>query len=135
MTHREAIANLMGRYTQAYDLDRLGEMKACFTDDAVMTMQIADGDQIGRFEGSDAIVQMMTEAHQGQDDVRRHVITNVVVDDVSDTSARAVSYLTLLTISDGKVNLLTTGRYEDELVRTDDQWLFRKRHIALDLPF
>lgn len=135
MTHREEIESLMGRYTHAYDLDRMGEMKALFTEDAVMTMQIADGDLIGPFEGGDAIVSMMTDAHDGQDDVRRHVISNLVLEDLTDRSARAVSYLTLLSIADGKVSLLSTGRYEDELVNDNGQWLFSKRHIALDLPF
>lgn len=135
MTHRDEIENLMARYTHAYDLDRLGEMKSCFTDDAVMTMRIAGGDLVGPFEGSEAIVEMMSAAHEGQDDLRRHVVSNVVLDDVTDASARAVSYLTLLQIADGEVRLLTTGRYEDELVRQDGEWLFSKRHIALDLPF
>lgn len=135
MSHRDAIENLMGRYTHAFDLDRLHEMKACFTEDAVMTMQIADGDLIGPFEGADAIVQMMTDAHDGQDDVRRHVVSNLVLSDVTETSARAVSYLTLLSIADGRVTLLSTGRYEDDLVNDGGQWSFAKRHVALDLPF
>jgi hypothetical protein len=135
MSHRDEIENLMGRYTHAYDFDRLDEMKAFFTEDATMTLQIGDGDPVGPFRGSDAIIQMMRDAHAGQDDRRRHVMSNLVLDDVTDTTARAVSYLTLLAVQDGQVRLLSTATYEDELVRRDGRWLFTRRHIELDMPY
>lgn len=134
MSDRTAIEELVARYTHAYDFDRIDEMKAFFTEDATMTMRIGDGDLIGPFEGRDAIVQMMKDAHDGQTDRRKHVSSNLAVDVDGDT-ATALSYLTLLSVEDGQLRTLSVGSYEDDLLRQDDQWLFSRRHIALDLPY
>lgn len=134
MSDRAAIEDLMARYTHAYDFDRLDEMKTLLTEDATMTISIADGDLIGPFEGCDAIVGMMQASHDGQTDRRRHVSSNLALDVNGDT-AHAVSYLTLLSVEDGQVRMLSVGSYEDELVRQDGTWLFSKRHIALELPY
>lgn len=135
MSHRDEIEDLIARYTHAYDLDRLDDMFGIFTDDAQMTMRIADGDLIGPFEGPAAIVQMMKEAHSGQTDRRRHVSSNLAVALTGDDTATAISYLTLLAVDAAELKMLSVGTYEDELVRQDGKWLFAKRHIALDLPY
>ena len=135
MSARGAIENVLNRYSIAYDDNDMAEMADTFTDDAVLTMRIADGDLIGPFEGKEAVMKLMTDSLAGQNDQRRHVTTNMVVRKETDDSALVSSYLTLIQVKDGTAKVLSTARYDDELRREGDAWRFTKRHIQLDLPY
>ena len=136
MSARGAIANVLNRYSIAYDDNDMAEMADTFTDDAVLTMRIADGDLIGPFEGKEAVMKLMTDSLASQNDQRRHVTTNMVVRKETDDSAVVSSYLTLVQVKDGAAKVLSTARYDDELRREGDgAWRFTKRHIQLDLPY
>lgn len=135
MSHRGEIENLLNRYALAYDENDMGEMAACFTEDAVLTMRVQDGDLVGPFEGRDEIVRLMKDSLASQNDQRRHVTTNMVVRESDATAAKVVSYLTLIAAQDGTSRLLSTARYDDELARVDGGWRFSRRHVALDLPY
>ena len=136
MSARGAIENVLNRYSLAYDDNDMAEMTDTFAEKAVLTMRIAGGDLIGPFEGKDAVMKLMTDSLASQTDQRRHVTTNMVVRSEDDASAKVSSYLTLISVQDGKATLLSTARYDDELVREEDgAWRFTKRHIELDLPY
>jgi uncharacterized protein (TIGR02246 family) len=136
MSARGAIENVLNRYSIAYDDNDMAEMADTFTDDAVLTMRIADGDLIGPFEGKEAVMKLMTDSLASQNDQRRHVTTNMVVRKETDDSAVVSSYLTLIQVKDGAAKVLSTARYDDELRREGDgAWRFTKRHIQLDLPY
>ncbi|GGO20506.1 hypothetical protein GCM10010116_41170 [Microbispora rosea subsp. aerata] len=135
MCDRGAIENVLSRYSLAYDENDMEEMADCFTEDAVLTMRIQDGDLIGPFEGREAIVKLMEDSLAAQNDRRRHLTTNLIVRETGDGTATAVSYLTLIAIQDQKLNVLSTAKYDDELVRRDGVWRLSRRHIALDLPY
>ena len=132
---RAEIENVLGSYTFAYDENDMDAMAECFTADAVMTMRITDGDLIGPFEGRDAIVGLMEKSLASQSDQRRHLVSNVVVRDVADGTATVSSYLTLISIADERLTVLSTARYEDELTRENGAWRFSRRHVQLDLPY
>lgn len=136
MSARGDIENVLNRYSIAYDDNDMAEMADTFTEKAVLTMRIAGGDLIGPFEGKDAVLKLMTDSLAGQTDQRRHVTTNMVVRSEDGANATVSSYLTLISIKDDKATLLSTARYDDELVREEDgSWRFTKRHIELDLPY
>jgi uncharacterized protein (TIGR02246 family) len=136
MSARGALENVLNRYSIAYDDNDMAEMADTFTDDAVLTMRIADGDLIGPFEGKEAVMKLMTDSLASQSDQRRHVTTNMVVRKETDDSAVVSSYLTLVQVKDGAAKVLSTARYDDELRREGDgAWRFTKRHIQLDLPY
>lgn len=135
MCDRADIENVFNRYSLAYDKPDLDEMEACFTPDAVMSMRIAGGDLIGPFEGRDAIMTLMRDSLASQSDQRRHLTTNLVLRSQTESSASTESYLTLISVADGALTVLSTAVYVDELVKRDGQWLFTKRHIELDLPY
>ena len=136
MSARGAIENVLNRYSIAYDDNDMSEMTDTFTDDAVMTLRIADGDLIGPFDGKEAIMKLMVDSLASQTDQRRHVTTNMAVRSEDGDSAKVSSYRTLISVKDGKATLLSTARYDDELIREEDgAWRFTKRHIELDLPY
>ena len=135
MTARAEIENLLNRYSLAYDKPDMDVMAGTFTDDAVMSLRIAGGDLIGPFDGKEAIMKLMTDSLASQNDQRRHLVTNLVIDDETDDSATATSYLTLISVADGTATLLSTAVYEDQLRKDGGAWRFAKRHIELDLPY
>jgi uncharacterized protein (TIGR02246 family) len=136
MSARGAIENVLNRYSIAYDDNDMAEMADTFTEDAVMSMRIAGGDLIGPFEGKAAVMKLMTDSLASQTDQRRHVTTNMAVRKETEDAATVNSYLTLISVEGGTATLLSTGKYEDELVReADGAWRFTKRHLELDLPY
>ena len=136
MSARGAIENVLNRYSIAYDDNDMTEMADTFTEDAVMTLRIGDGDLIGPFEGKDAIMKLMVDSLASQADQRRHVTTNMVVRSEDGTTATVSSYLTLISVENGTARVLSTARYDYELRRGDDgAWRFTKRHVQLALPY
>jgi hypothetical protein len=136
MSARGDIENVLNRYSIAYDQNDMTEMADTFAGSATLTMRIAGGDLIGPFEGKEAVMKLMTDSLASQTDQRRHVTTNLAVRKETDDSASVESYLTLVSVQDGKATLLSTALYQDELVKeADGAWRFTKRHIELDLPY
>jgi hypothetical protein len=136
MSARGAIENVLNRYSIAYDDNDMAEMADTFAESAVLSMRIAGGDLIGPFEGKTAVMKLMTDSLASQTDQRRHVTTNMAIRKETEDAATVSSYLTLISVKDGKATVLSTARYDDELVReADGAWRFTKRHIELDLPY
>jgi ketosteroid isomerase-like protein len=136
LSARGDIENVLNRYSIAYDDNDMTEMADTFADKAVMTLRIAGGDLIGPFEGKEAVMKLMTDSLASQTDQRRHVTTNMALRSEDGSTAAVTSYLTLISVENGKATLLSTAKYEDELVReADGAWRFTKRHIELDLPY
>jgi 3-phenylpropionate/cinnamic acid dioxygenase small subunit len=134
MSVRESIADLVARYAWAYDTRDWDALIACFTPDALLTLRVAGGELAGPFRGHTEIMRLMRDSAAAQDDRRRHVCTNLVVDLSGPGAASARSYLTLCSVRDGRLEVLCTGTYTDEVVQDGQSWRLRSRHIELDLP-
>ncbi len=132
---RLVIHELLSRAAYGYD-ERDTEMLAdCFAEQATMTMRIAGGDLIGPFEGREAIMGLMTGAMAEQNDVRRHVISNVFFLRESAEHAEVVSNLTLLATENGAIQLVSAGIYRDQVVREGAGWRISERHLDLDRAY
>src|SRR5512139_1255447 len=115
MSARGDIENTFHRWALAYDEKDLETMSDCFTEDAVMTLRIGDGDLVGPFDGRDAIMGLMSSSLESQTDQRRHITTNIIIRSEDDSKANTESYLTLTAVENGAIRLVATGRYVDEL--------------------
>jgi ketosteroid isomerase-like protein len=136
MTARAEIENVLGRASWGYDENDVDLIAAQFTESATMTMQIGrDGDVIGPFEGREAIRKLHADSLAAQTDQRRHNLSNVVLVEESPDTATTTSNLTLLSIENGAVRVLSSGWYRDDLVKSGGEWLIATRHIYLDLPY
>jgi hypothetical protein len=134
---RLLVAERIARYGWAYDeRDREG-LGDCFTEDGVWEGQIMGTDPVGPFEGRAAIVEFLTGFWDEQDDQRRHVFTNVVVDEVGPHTATAHAYLILLGSSDAAMRPLTAGPYRLHLARDphDDVWRMTRLAAGFDAPY
>jgi 3-phenylpropionate/cinnamic acid dioxygenase small subunit len=135
MADRGQIYDVLSRYSWGYDENQLDVIGECFTPDAVFSMRIADGDLIGPFEGREAILGLMKTSLESQNDQRRHVTTNIFLESESEREAQVVSYLTLIAVADGKLNVLSSGWYRDAFVLEGGAWRIRDRFLQLDLPY
>ena len=89
------IHELLGRAALAYDERDMATLEAGLAANATMSMRIADGDLIGPFEGREAIMKLFADSMAQQNDVRRHVVSNIFFDESGEHPV-AVSNLTLL---------------------------------------
>jgi len=131
---RFAISELLNRMAYYYDEGHLDDLAACFAEDAIMSMQIAGGDMVGPFEGRDGLMDLYRGAKSTQTDVRRHDITNILIDASGDTLT-VTSYLTLFATENAETKLLTTGVYRDQVAQLNGEWKIVKRHIDLDSAY
>lgn len=121
---RDAIRDLLARYTFSGDRGRVAELAACFADDGVLEYPGH------RAEGRDAIAAALGRGGDSRDPrptFVRHHITNPLIEVGTDT-ATAHSYFAVHC----DIGLDHSGTYSDRLVRTADGWRFGHRLVRVD---
>jgi 3-phenylpropionate/cinnamic acid dioxygenase small subunit len=135
MADRQAIDDLFADYAWAMDARNWDLLRAVFHEDASFTIPIAGADTVGPISPGSEVVDFISSTTEGQTDQRRHVITNVRVEEQTDSGAKATATLTLIVIDNGQLTVQSTGVYTAECVADGDRWQFRELGLALDLPF
>jgi hypothetical protein len=131
---RAAIVDLQGRYLFAMDFQDAETYASTFAEDGVINWAR------GEIKGRKAIYEFMSsgeynparDAEEGKwPAASRHFITNQVIK-VEGNTAKALTYWFQATnnTADRRTMVLGLfGHYEDELVKIDGQWYFKKRTI------
>lgn len=131
---RAAIVDLQGRYLFALDFGDAETYASTFAEDGVINWAR------GEIKGRKAIYEFMSsgtynpasDAEEGKwPAASRHFITNQVIK-VEGDKARALTYwfqATNNTADRRSMVLGLFGHYEDELVKIDGKWYFKKRTI------
>ena len=132
---RVMIAETIHRYGWAYDErdhDLIGDT---FTEDAVWEGNVMGAEPVGPFVGREAIVAFLAEFWAVQKDQRRHIFTNVIVDDLTADGAVAHAYLLLTSASDATMAPVTNGPYR--LIMRKEGAIWRMAHLigAFDAPW
>jgi len=132
---RAEIEDLMSRYLYAFDWQDGDAYAATFTEDGVL--DFAGGVERGH-EELKAVLVDMARREQAKADASfpprrhrvRHYVSNLVLEIHGDT-ARSTSYWWEFNndARAGRPYLGTYGHYEDDLVKVDGRWLFKKRKI------
>jgi uncharacterized protein (TIGR02246 family) len=135
MADRDAIAELLSDYAWAMDAGDFQALNDIFSEDGSMVIHIAGADSIGPIEPRDAVVDFIGSTITGQQDQRRHVVSNQRYESEGDDEAVVTATLTLNVIADGKLTVQSTGVYRAEVVNTEGGWRMRSLSISLDLPF
>ena len=128
------IHELLNRAAYAYDEREVGMLEACFAKQASFSMRIAGGSLIGPFESKNGIMSLMTGSMAEQNDVRRHVISNIFFD-VADDKIVVISNLTLMATENEAIQLLSSGIYRDQVIKESGQWCIANRYLELDKPY
>lgn len=132
----DTIQQLLAQYTWSHDSRDFAALAACFTDTAEYTMRIADAAASAPTVGGSAIAALVEKFKSTQTDQRRHVITNVVVDEATDTQASVRSYVTVFATEGDVSRLVTTGVCHDVVERQEDgAWRFTSKQMHLDKGF
>jgi SnoaL-like domain len=132
---RLEIAERVYRYGWGYDERDRELLGDCFTDDGIWEGSIMGQHPLGPFTGRDEIVAWLLTFLDEQTDQRRHRFTNLIVQDLTDTTVTAHAYLLLTAATNGKVTPITTGPYRFELTREDDSWRIARLVANFDVPF
>lgn len=121
-TDRDAIRDLLARYTYNGDRGRLGEMTACFAGDGIL-------EYLDKAPQGPAAIEAALAS--GTRDTRltfvRHHITNPLIA-VDGEEATARSYFTV----HSNFGPDHSGAYDDRLVRTPEGWRFAHRRVRID---
>ncbi len=132
---RLLVAERIYRYAWGYDERDAELLGACFTEDGVWKGSIMGTDPVGPFEGRAAVVEFLTGFWDLQQDQRRHIFTNVVIDQLDADTATAHAYLMLTAASDARMQPQTTGPYRFDLVRDGGVWRMKRLNAGFDAPF
>lgn len=117
------ILQLYSRYSTAIDTGDAEGFGGCFVEDGIFE------NGISTIVGPVDIGEFATQTHTAMPGLR-HNATNIVVDGEG-RSARGSAFL-IVYLTDGGYKVITTGRYADELARTDDGWRFTRRVFTAD---
>jgi SnoaL-like domain len=124
------IQELYARYNHCIDLDRVDEWVDLFTPDGsfVSSQTHVGREQLSRFAPERAERQLALSFSRAQ-----HWTTNLVLEQDEDV-VHGSCYLARFAVdkATGKKEVVTLGRYEDELVRTDAGWRFTRRIVRTD---
>jgi 3-phenylpropionate/cinnamic acid dioxygenase small subunit len=136
MADRQAINDVLADYAWANDAKDKDVLEAVFAEDARFSLEIAGvEEQIGPFQGRDAIIDFIYPTVKAQTDQRRHAIVNTRFVEDEPERARVRSYLLLNVIDAGKLDVKSAGVYDVELALNDGTWEITSMHLALDAPF
>jgi len=122
----EAIRRLIAIYAQLLDSRRFDEWGELFSVDA--TFLVWGRCYRGREEIQREIAGMQSADHPG-----KHALLQPVIDLAGDDRARAWTDMSVMTTTDGGIEVATIGRYHDEVVRdpSDGRWRFASRTIVM----
>ncbi len=132
---KSAIHELLNRSAYYFDMHDIDGLKSCFTEDANMLVNIADGQSFGPFEGRDAIMELMSGTLAVQTDTRRHIICNIFFESEGEDQAVVVSTVVVSSVESGEISLVTSGVYRDVVKCERGSWQIADRHLDLDMPF
>lgn len=131
---RAEIENLSNKYMVAVDAGDIETVMATWADDGVL-------DWVGGVENGKAAIRKAMSNFGGSKHVdipegatsrprTRHQIVNHVID-VNGNTAKTTAYWFAITNSTPQhdVQLLYFGHYEDDLVKVNGHWLFKKRKV------
>jgi ketosteroid isomerase-like protein len=123
------IQELMIKYNLAIDNKNLDEWTNTWTDDGIWTTTF--GEAKGKTELKNMVNQITNEFASG----KRHVSTNIIIEDALSTHnmASAKSYLTVIEARKTP-EVVATGVYSDTLKKDESgKWKFFQRKLDIDL--
>ena len=132
MLSRLMIQEAFARFGIAYDEGRSDVLASLFTEDAVLEMADGKGLPFQRTVGREAVLKQFASAWTQQADQRRHLISNVVIEKLSASDAKALAYGVVTVATDG-LFLGASVIYSADLRRgADGFWRFAQLFIGMD---
>ena len=131
---RAQIAEAFYRFGIGHDECRADVAASCFTEDVVYQVALGSAEPFTTFTGRATVEDRLSAIFAEMTDQRRHVISNVLVEelDLTEGTASALAFGTVTVAADG-LTLGATVFYTGELRREDDGcWRFSQFFIGMD---
>lgn len=131
---RAQIAEAFHRFGMSFDEARVDVLSSCFTEDSVFEVVQGSLEVRTRLESRQEIADVLPERIRNQDDQRRHLMSNVLVEelDLAAGTAKALAYSVVTVASDG-LQLGASVIYTGDLRReADGCWRFTYFFIGMD---
>ena len=126
------IKEVYARWGMYYDECRMDLLSSLFEEDGILEIYVGSGDLAGSFVGVDKVADFLTRTIISQGDQRRHLMTNVLVERLSETEASTIAYGAVLVASQG-MSLDISAVYSGDLVKgKDGVWRFCRLAIGMD---
>lgn len=134
MHDHEAIYQLYSRYAAGMDTRQFALTRETFASNARFSLDIKGTEAMPAIDGKQEIGDFIENTTRGQDDQRRHVITNIRTGEEAGAQV-AYAYLSLFVTTDEALTLQCTGQYRSEIVEEDGAARFGHMHLDLDGQF
>ena len=135
---RCAITDLVSRYAHVIDragTDASAELSSLFVEDATFDIAPRPEGSALPARGATAIARLIVGRRDAGDELakRRHLMSSVLADDLTESRARVSSVLTLMRLDQPVPTIVNTGFYDDIVVRGDDgRWRFESRFLTME---
>ncbi len=133
LADRMMVCESASRYAMTYDERRTDVMRELFTEDVVFAY-CTSGGGYGETAGREEVIAWLEGIMATQDDQRRHLCGNLVVEQLDATDAVVTCYFSL-TAAAATAELVTSGFYRFTLRKPADRWLISHVYDGLDRPF
>ena len=121
------IQELIAKHNIALDNKNIDEWTNTWTDDGVWSTPF--GEAKGKTELKNMINQVTNEFASG----KRHLSTNIIIEDVQNNMASAKSYLTVIEAHNSP-EVVASGTYSDIIKKNNNgEWKFFQRKLDIDL--
>ena len=131
---RARVADAFYRFGVAHDEAQHEQLASCFTEDAVVEVAEGSAEPFARFEGRSRIKDKLSRVIAEQGDQRRHLMGNVLVDelDLPEGTATAIAF-GLVSVAADTVRWGASVIYHARLRREQDGcWRFAAFFIGMD---
>jgi hypothetical protein len=129
---RAAIENTLAKWSWGMDQREPELLRAAYVPHAVITMRFPGQDAV-RVEGRDAIIERMLALWERVPKrPLKQVVTNVLIEDLTDHSARVRTYMNSIRVLDEVPLVTTSGFCIDRFVVYEGEWLIEERLHEVD---
>lgn len=133
---RWLISDALSKYVWGYDEGDFALLGDAFTEDAVATGKVANSELgWGPMNGRKEIVGALSSIRATQTDQRRHTVSNILFDELTDTTAKVRCNLVLVATENGLPRLVSGGWYRYTLVKQGEIWRINRQDALLDSAF
>ncbi len=132
---RGRLEDRLHRYCWGFDERRQDILEDCFTADGTWTGNAMGETRVGPHVGRDTVVAWLAGFWPHQRDQRRHVVTNFMIDALTEREATAYAYLLLVGSSRRAVALEAAGMYRIDFRNEGGEWRISALLAGFDIPF
>lgn len=129
---RLSVFEFFSRYCHSIDHHDREGLTSRFAESAAFTIKGSDDEVMHELKGREEIIDFIASHWPDHTEQPRHLIQNLVFDEVTDDSVHVRAYLHLTFSGPDGVRSESTGDYESRLVSRDGDWKLISHMLRID---